>query len=729
MKLFQSDRTALAALAGNLQGNRLLRMVFPRDDGPSSVTLLANAIDATEGLSVDFAYTVEVLSDSATIEHDAVLGKMVTIEMVREDGSLRYFNGYVFEFRLLKTDGGFAFYKMVLEPWMAYLKLRFDHAAFQNLSIGSLTDKVCEPYLMRDLRFRIAGDDPAITYLCQHSESDSNFLQRHWEARGWTYHYEHRFDGHTLVLSDDTTRTAAPIDGERTDMPFQHEAGASEDDGIHQWSAVQRIRSDRVALASFNFKHPRPKRADRISADGLRVSPVLEVYEDTGLYGFKDFNDGEALAQRHMEEHDARRIVILAEGNDRTAQPGRWFSLSEYFSADFRIGGSAEEQNLIISVHHEASNNYQNGRGTQSSYRNEIECMPHNRPWRPGREFNTETPKIYGAQTALIVGPEGEDIYTDGFGRVKVQFHWDRRGKSNEFSSAWVRVASGWAGSGFGHISIPRIGMEVTVLFLNGNVDRPLIIGCLYNASNMPPWELPANGTQSGMLTRSSIDGSATQANALRFEDKRGQEEVWLHAEKDQRIEVEHDESHWVGHDRKKNVDHDETVVVKNDRTKTVGRDEKITVRNNRTERVDHNEKISVGDHRDEDVGKNEHVSIGGNRVVKIGGMKSERVTLAKEESIGLGKALTIGAVYQTTVGGAMNTTVALTQSEEIGLSKTVIVGETSALSAGVEHRVTVGSSVLKITATRIEMSADEVIIHGRSKVQIHGDDIDHNPG
>jgi type VI secretion system secreted protein VgrG len=280
-------------------------------------------------------------------------------------------------------------------------------------------------------------------------------------------------------------------------------------------------------------------------------------------------------------------------------------------------------------------------------------------------------------------------------------------------SSPWVRVMTGWAGSRFGQISVPRVGMEVVVQFIEGNLSRPLIIGAVYNEYHMPPWPLPDNKTQSGILTRSTKGGTDSTANALRFEDAQGAEELWLHAEKDQRIEVEHDESHWVGHDRRKNVDHDETVVVKNNRTETVGHDETITVHNDRSERVDHNEKISIG----------------GNRAVQIHGMKSERVALAKEETIGLGKALTIGALYQTSVGGAMNTTVAMSQAEEIGLSKTVIVGQTSALSAGIEHTIVVGSSMIKITATRIEIIADEVVIQGRTKVQIHGDDIDNNPG
>jgi type VI secretion system secreted protein VgrG len=319
---------------------------------------------------------------------------------------------------------------------------------------------------------------------------------------------------------------------------------------------------------------------------------------------------------------------------------------------------------------------------------------------------------------------------------VRVQFHWDREGQYDDKSSAWVRVASTWAGSNFGFVAIPRIGQEVLVQFLDGNPDRPLITGRVYNQQNMPPWELPANQTQTGMLSRSSTGGEYENANAIRFEDKKGAEEVWLHAEKDQRIEVENDESHWVGHDRTKTIDRDETVHVKHDRTETVDNNETITVHNNRTERVDHNETLSIGDNRTEDVGQNETISIGqnqsvtigDNRSVTIGGNKSETIAQAKAESIGLGKALSIGLGYQTTVGGAMNTTVGLMQAEQVGLSKSVMVGNKFSITAGDELEITVGKSSL------VMKSDGTVLINGTTfnfsasgPVQINGDPVDLN--
>ncbi len=717
MNLFQDAAERLTALLGDMQGDRLLRLHFPQGDAPAGALLLANALDASESLSRDFSYVVEVLSDNASIPLTALMGKMVSIELVREDGSLRYFNGHVFEFRFLRTDGGFAFYEMVLEPWLSHLRLRHNNVAFHGKTVADLTELVFNDYLMRDYKLAAGGPDPLITYICQYRESDHNLLHRHWEQLGWHYRYEHRRDGHTLWLSDDST-SGQPIDGELSSMPFQHQAGSLEDDGVHDWSPVRRMAPGKMTVASFNFKNPRSARASGDSLNRQGAVPQLEVYENTGSYGFKNIDDGELLARRRMEEIDAQGQMYQAQGNDRTSQPGRWFTLSGHFNGG---AGKAATEYLIVSVHHHASNNYQQGRNATSHYSNSFTCLPRETPWRPGRHFHSHQVRIDGVQTATVVGPPGEEIHTDGYGRVKVQFHWDRLGTFDDKSSPWIRVVSSWAGANFGHISLPRVGMEVVVQFLDGNVSMPIIIGCVYNARNMPPWDLPANKTQSGMLSRSSKGGTSSHANALRFEDRKGAEELWLHAEKDQRIEVEHDESHWVGNDRRKTVERDEIVQVKRDRTETVGRDETITVHNNRKEKVDRDEHI--------DIGRNRREHVHGNEQVQIDGFRSERVKLAKEETIGLAKTLSIGAAYQTTVLGAMNTTVALAQTEQVGLAKSVDVGSASTLTAGESHTVTVGTSTITITPGRIELAADEIIIRGRSKVQLHGDDIDNNPG
>ena len=717
MNFFDGDSIALAALLGDMQGDRLLRLHFPQGDAPAGVLLVANALDASESLSRDFSYVVEVLSDSATIALASVMGKMVTIELVREDGSLRYFNGHVFEFRFIRTDGGFAFYEMVLEPWLSHLRLRYNNVAFHGVTVAALTDKVFEDYLMRDYKLAASGADPAITYICQHNESDHNLLHRHWEQLGWHYRYEHRADGHTLWLSDDSS-AGKPIDGDISSMPFQHQAGSLEDDGVHDWSTVRRMAPGKMTVASFNFKNPRSARAGGDSLNRQGPVPQLEVYENTGSYGFRDIDDGEVLARRRMDEFDAKGQLFEAQGNDRTAQPGRWFSLSGHFGAG--SAGKAATEYLILSVRHHASNNYQHGRNATSHYSNSFSCIERSIPWRPGRNFHSRTPRIYGVQTATVVGPPGEEIHTDGYGRVKVQFHWDRLGKFDDRSSPWIRVVSNWAGPNFGHISMPRVGMEVVVQFLDGNVSMPLIIGCVYNQRNMPPWDLPASKTQSGMLSRSSKTGTAAHANALRFEDRKGAEELWLHAEKDQRLEVEHDESHWVGNDRRKTVDRDETVQVKRDRTETVGRDETISIHNNRTEQVDRHETITIGGNRSKTVYKNAKDYIQKNWSVRVSKTKTETIDMAYLQNVGMGRMENVGLGYSLNIGLGMHTVV--------GLNQTTRVGKKVHLIAGEELEITVGSAALLMKSDgKIFLNGTQISIEATGPLQILGHDVDVN--
>jgi type VI secretion system secreted protein VgrG len=563
-----------------------------------------------------------------------------------------------------------------------------------------------------------------MTEACQFDETDYNYLHRRWEAKGWHYRYEHRKDGHTLILGGDTL-LCNPIDGGGC-MVWQGRSGVT-DCGVIAFSPVRTVASTRYAASSFDFKNPRPSQVEVPSINRQGALPDLEVYEYAGAYGFRDYADGDAYVRLRMEEIEAAGKHFKAAGNDDRAQPGRSFLLSGHLDALVLGKEGGDNEFLILEVRHKASNNYEAQTDTPSEYSNSLTCLRKKIPWRPGRGFNSREPKIHAPQTAIVVGPEGEEIYTDAYGRVCVQFHWDRVGRFDEKSSTWVRVASTWAGNNFGFMAIPRIGQEVIVQWLDGNPDRPLITGRVYNASNMPPWPLPASRTQSGILTRST-QGGYGNANAIRFEDKKGAEELWLHAERDQRIEVERDESHWVGHDRSKTVDHDETVRIQHDRRETVGNDESITIHNNRCERVDHDESISIGDHRREDVGRDETISIGGDRSLTVGGNETETVAQAKAESVGLAKALSVGLGYQVSVGGAMNTSVGLMQAEEVGLSKSVMVGQKFSITVGDELEIKVGKAILTmksdgtvlINGTRFDFSAS-------GPVAINGKDVDIN--
>lgn len=518
---------AFSAFSGDSQHNRLMRLEFPREDGPHAI-LLPNTLHAREEVSRSFRFDVEVLSDDASIPLKAIMGRMVTISLVRADGSLRYFNGYVTEFRFLRADGGFAFYQMVLEPWLAFARLRQDNVAFHHKSVREITDLTLERYRQADWHMHSHEDDPRLTYACQYNETDFNHLHRRWEARGLHYHYEHRADGHTLMLSDKSF-FADPIDAtdvyESNEIRFHDKQGSVEEDGIRLWTPVRHLGSGVTTLSSFDYKNPIAQRASFDSANAQGDVFPYEFYEDTGVYGFRTHDDGEKLAQKRMVEQDSATQYFEAAGNARVVQPGRAFVLTGHFSAEPRSPAPngtprrsiGNRQYLILSVDHEASNNYQAGPSAPSHYENRFTCIRKDIRWRPGRNYNSN-PCIYpGIQTAVVVGPAGSEIHTDGYGRIKVQLAWDRVGKHDENSSPWIRVMSPAAGAQFGQIRLPRVGEEVAVAYPNGNVDQPVILGALYNATHMPPWKLPEQAQLAGL--RSQELGGSDRGNHLVLDD------------------------------------------------------------------------------------------------------------------------------------------------------------------------------------------------------------------
>jgi type VI secretion system secreted protein VgrG len=417
---------------------------------------------------------------------------------------------------------------MVLEPWLALTKLRKDNVSFHGKSVREITEQTFKHYRQADWHMHIYEEDQRLTCANQHNETDFNHLHRRWEARGLHYWYEHRLDGHTLILSDKSV-LAEPIDATRHEapdvIPFSDKGGSLEEDGIREWTAVRRLGPGVTTLASFDYKNPVAQRASYDSMNQQGDVFPYEVYENTGSYGFRTRSDGEKLAQQHMVEQDKDTQYFEAAGNDRTVQPGRTFKLGGHFSAEPQAARDGEDPRrsirdrdyLILSVDHEASNNYQAGPGAPSRYENCFTCIRKDIRWRPGRSYNSE-PCIYpGIQSAIVVGPAGSEIHTDGYGRVKVQFHWDRLGKYDENSSPWIRVMSPAAGNQFGQIRLPRVGEEVAIVYPDGNIDHPLILGALYNSDHMPPWSLPGQAALAGLRSRELAGG--TRGNHLILDD------------------------------------------------------------------------------------------------------------------------------------------------------------------------------------------------------------------
>ncbi|NKI69715.1 type VI secretion system tip protein VgrG [Collimonas pratensis] len=498
---------SLSALIQGRQNNRILRLTFPHDDAPQA-QLLVNKLDAVESLSRDYEYSVELLSDDAELALKDLQGKLFCVELVRADGSLRYFTGYCFEFSLSRTDGNITFYHAKLGPWTQYLRLRKDNHIFHGKTLREQIDSICADYgTLPDWDYRVGGTDPIMTDAIQFDESDHNYVHRHLEAAGLLYYYEHTDKGHKLVITDDSTQAAAIDGGE--EIRFQRHGGATEEDGIGEFSPVRQIVPGSVSLSGFNFKSPVPINAGVPTVNKQGDVLDVESYEYTGAYGVKGSQDADQLSRLHMEEIEAAGKHFDAAGNNRYVLPGRWYRLSGHFS----YKESDKNEFLIISVHHIASNNYLQQADQKAEYRNELTCLRKTIPWRPGRSFNSVNTKILSPQTVTVVGPSGQgSVHTDEYGRIRVQFHWDRIGNNDERSSAWVRVASSWAGGELGAKSIPRVGSECLVQWLDGNPDRPIVTGSVYNQSNMPPWKLATQQSLMGFRSRELTPEGGNQA-------------------------------------------------------------------------------------------------------------------------------------------------------------------------------------------------------------------------
>ncbi|MDY7578176.1 type VI secretion system tip protein TssI/VgrG [Herbaspirillum sp. RTI4] len=514
----------------NRQHKRILTLDFPDNNGPQSgperyqrdALFIPNRLDADEGLSRDFTYTVEVLSDDPRIPLTDVLGKLVTLSLKRKDGSLRYFNGYVFEFGLERCEGNVVFYRMVLKPWMAFLRQRKNNAVFCHQTLNDQAMEIFRHYpsIRCDYRYAFPSGHAYLKLMhmgCQFNETDANYLHRRWEALGLSYRYEHTERGHQLMLCHNTAQEANPIDGGTPDIRFHSEDNdAEQHEAIHTWRPGRIISPGSRTTTAYNFKtaHLPSHQAWATSpnAQGNNV-PQIESHDYVGAYSREHSQNGygETQARYRMDETDAQAKQHPMAGNNRYVSPGRWFQMRKHPRLRDLLGFDVREEKqrfLIIDVRHTVTNNYLQ-ENEPADYRNTLNCIRKSIVWRPGPGYSSNDTRIHGTQTALVVGYEQGEIATDKYGRLRVQFHWDLLGKKTSLSSAWVRMATPWAGNMHGLHTLPRPGQEVVVTWLDGNPDHPLILGSVHNGCNPPPWNLPSEKALMGLRSRELIPGKS----------------------------------------------------------------------------------------------------------------------------------------------------------------------------------------------------------------------------
>ena len=695
---------------------RVMEITTPLGDD----VLLFHGMHAQEEISRVPEFQLDLLSTNGEISVDAILGKNVTVKVLLADDTIRYYNGYVSRFSQGHTLGRYHRYFATVRPWLWFLSRTADCRIFQGKTVPEIVKQVLSEEPANDFTLALTGSYRKWTYCVQYRETDLDFVSRLLEHEGIYYYYTYRAGKNTLVITD--SYSGHELCPAAKKLPFIDPVRLARPDVEHieAWDFGREVQPGVYAHTDYDFERPSTNLRTQKALPRKYTPSTYEIYDYPGFYTQKA--DGEAYASVRINEYGTQFERARGTTNARGLSVGYLFSLDAHPRAD------QNREHLVVasSSDLEFSDYESMPDRTGASFRCSFTAMSSKQQYRPRRQ--TPKPFVQGPQTAVVVGPAGEEIYTDKYGRVKVQFYWDREGKQDENASCWVRVSHPWAGKAWGAVAIPRIGQEVIVDFLEGDPDQPIITGRVYNAEQMPPYDLPANKTQSGVKSRSSLGGDPANFNEIRFEDKKGAEQLFIHAEKNQDIEVENDETHWVGHDRRKSIDNDETTHVKHDRTETVDNNETITIGKNRTESVGENESITIGKNRTESVGENESVTIGKNRTESVG--ENESIDVGKDQSISIGqnKTLSVAKNESIDIGDSRTDSVAKNETNSIGQKRQTDIGTDDLLQIGKKWVVDAGDQItIQTGSASITMKKDgtitikgkDITVDGSGKINI----------
>jgi type VI secretion system secreted protein VgrG len=669
------------------QKSRLLSLSTPLGEDK----LVLTSFSGQEELSRLFRFQLDMIADQSDIQPAKIVGKEVGFSVELLGGDKRPFHGIVSQFVAGDEERGRRNYRAEVVPWLWFLTKTADCRIFQQMSIPDIIEKIFTEYGFTKYKLDLKGNHPKWEYCVQYRETDFHFVSRLMEQEGIFYFFQHEAQSHTMLIAD---HAGAYVDCVEKEVIYPTTEGRVQiADHLTSWEHRYEFRSGKFTQTDYNFKTPEKNLStDSQTVVDLPDAKKYEIYDYPGAYETVD--DGRDDTKVRMEEEEAGYDVVHATSHCKSFTPGGKFKVKEH-----RSKSEQGKSFVVTAIHHHGVEpaQYETGQpGSTADYSNSFTAIPEKVVFRPPRI--TPKPVVSGVQTAVVVGPAGEEIYTDEYGRVKVQFHWDREGKKDDKSSCWIRVAQNWAGQNWGIVFNPRIGQEVIVDFLEGDPDRPIITGRVYNADQMPPYPLPDEQTKSTIKTRSSKGGGEANFNEICFEDLKGEERLFIHAEKNQDIEVENDETHWVGHDRTKTIDHDETTHVKHNRTETVDNDETIGIHGNRSETVDKDETITIHANRTETVDKNESLTVLANRTR----------TVAKDESI--------------TINGARSEQVAKDESITVGASRTHNVGKNDSLAVANNLTINAGDQISLTTGkASIIMKKDGTIVISGKDITITG--------
>ncbi len=652
-----------------VQKDRLLTLTTPLGGD----VLIAIAFSGVEDLSTLFRFTLSMASTNTAITADQLLGKPLTVKIARPEGDPRCINGIVTSFAAAdRMVDGMRRYDVILEPKLWLLTRTTDSRIFQNQTVVQITETLFSDGGVTDYKKQgISGTHPSREYCVQYRETDYDFMLRILAEEGIYFYFQHADGKHTLVLSDSTAGYTDCADKSVEHAP----AETGNYIAVKQWASGYSFQSGKVTLTDYDFEQP---------TSDLTVSTTTvlsnssfkswELFDYPGDYTKK--GDGTPLSRTRMEAVEADYAVASGKSTYSTFVPGAKFTMSKH-----EVSSEQGKQYVLQRVEHSGRDESHLGNeNAEIFYRNTFTALPATRAFHPPPI--TRRPLIPGPQTALVVGPSGEEIYCDKYGRVRLQFYWDRLGKKDDTSSCWVRVGQIIAGATWGSQFTPRVGMEVIVSFLEGDPDRPLVVGSVYNGQNMPPYTLPDNKTQSGVKTRSSSQGTSSMFNELRFEDKKDSELLYMHAQKDFTRDVENDDTH--------NVKHNQIITIKNDRTETV---------------QEGNESVTVSK---------------GNRSVTVT-EGNEALTVSKGN-----QSVTVSQGNQATTVSQGNVTTTVSNGNhtvKLGSGNATLQCDGGSITLQAAQTITlkVGSNSITISQSGIALKATQITITGDAKVEVSG--------
>ena len=616
-------------------------------------------VDITEALSQPFIGKVTLISQHGYSDFSDIVGQELALTFSLENNEKRYLHGIIQQLTYQHHQGRFHYYEATVVPRLALLNYQTDCRIFQNISVPDIVNTILKEHGY-SAEYRLIGSYAPRVYCTQYRESQLDFIQRLLAEEGIYYSFIHSDTDHQLVLYDyNGNHDSLPVHPSLVYAPSSENA-PREDYCVQSWQPNFSLQTGAYHLRDYNYKQPGSAMDAIIKEPDIPEHGHYQRYDFAGPEQYVNQDAGSRYATVRLEEQQCQVQRIEARANTAGLQPGYLWRLDLHPNID------QNQEYLILSTHLRAkvSDHDSGSVDGQVETSTTFVVLPDTRQYRPA--YAPHKKLVAGPQTAVVVGPEGEEIYTDEYGRVKCQFHWDRLGQQNQDSSCWIRVSQNWGGAGWGHIAIPRIGQEVIVDFLEGDPDQPIITGRTYNGKNDVPYKLPEHKTRMSIKSK-TYKGSGF--NELRFEDKPDEEELFIHAQKDQNNVVLNNETTQVGVDRTEHVGNDEAI--------NIGRDVRYQVGQNQFEAYGKDLQMQVGNSWSESIHYQHQQEVGQNKTTRVKGKYNVEViggirsNTNKHEIMGSDKVVITGGSSRVTISGGQITL----EASKINLKGKVSIG------------------------------------------------------